>query len=58
MVCNGMGERITDKNLFEPGVWLTEFILKWCLTLEINIPRLFSLAGVNRQFQRFAWHQM
>lgn len=53
-----MGERITDKNLFEPGVWLTEFLLKWCLTLEINIPRLFSLAGVNRQFQRFAWHQM
>lgn len=44
MVCNGMGERITDKNLFEPGVWLTEFLLKWCLTLEINIPRLFSLA--------------
>lgn len=29
-----MGERITDKNLFEPGVWLTEFLLKWCLTLE------------------------
>lgn len=39
MVCNGMGERITDKNLFEPGVWLTEFLLKWCLTLEDQHPQ-------------------
>lgn len=35
-------------NFYSNGVWL------W----KINIPRLFSLAGVNRQFQRFAWHQM
>lgn len=39
MVCNGMGERITDKNLFEQGVWLTEFLLKWCLTLEDQHPQ-------------------